>query len=78
MVLLQEAYKMEPLKAHEADGKDRTVNINFTKTPPSTSYNNEFIEALNNAIFYQGDSNVLLLAPEGKKTYIQFAHNKQD
>lgn len=40
--------------------------------------NNEFIEALNNAIFYQGDSNVLLLAPEGKKTYIQFAHNKQD
>ncbi len=30
------------------------------------------------AIFYQGDSNVLLLAPEGKKTYIQFAHNKQD
>ena len=38
----------------------------------------EFIEALNNAIFYQGDSNVLLLAPEGKKTYIQFAHNKQD
>nr|WP_259301266.1 DUF4847 family protein [Phocaeicola vulgatus] len=62
----------------QADGKDRTVNINFTKTPPSTSYNNEFIEALNNAIFYQGDSNVLLLAPEGKKTYIQFAHNKQD
>ena len=37
-----------------------------------------FIEALNNEIFYQGDSNVLLLAPEGKKTYIQFAHNKQD
>ena len=36
------------------------------------------IEALDNAIFYQGDSNVLLLAPEGKKTYIQFAHNKQD
>jgi hypothetical protein len=62
----------------QADGKDRTVNINFTKTPSSTSYNNEFIEALNNAIFYQGDSNVLLLAPEGKKTYIQFAHNKQD
>lgn len=30
------------------------------------------------AMFYQGDSNVLLLAPEGKKTYIQFAHNKQD
>lgn len=51
----------------QADGKDRTVNINFTKTPSSTSYNNEFIEALNNAIFYQGDSNVLLLAPEGKK-----------
>ena len=68
MVLLQEAYKMEPLKAHgKRTEKDRTVNINFTKTPPSTSYNNEFIEALNNAIFYQGDSNVLLLAPEGKK-----------
>lgn len=47
-------------------------------TIEGTSYNNEFIEALNNAIFYQGDSNVLLLAPEGKKTYIQFAHNKQD
>lgn len=62
----------------QADGKDRTVNINFTKTPSSTNYNNEFIEALNNAIFYQGDSNALLLAPEGKKTYIQFAHEKRD
>ena len=70
MVLLQEAYKMEPLKAHgKRTEKDLTVNINFTKTPPSTSYNNEFIEALNNAIFYQGDSNVLLLAPEGKNLY---------
>ena len=62
----------------QADGKDRTVNIRFTKTPSSTSYNDEFRDALENAIFYQGDSNVLLLAPEGKKTYIQFAHNKQD
>lgn len=62
----------------QADGKERTVHITFTKTPSSTSYNNEFIDALNNAEFYQGDSNVLLLAPSGKKTFIQFAHEKQD
>ena len=62
----------------QADGKKQTVSIHFAKTPTATSYNNEFINALNNAVIYQGDSNVLLLAPEGKKTYIQFAHNKQD
>lgn len=62
----------------QANGKDQTVNIHFTKTPSSTSYNKEFTDALENAVVYQGDSNVLLLAPEGKKTYIQFAHKKQD
>ena len=62
----------------QADGKERTVSIRFTRTPSSTTYNNEFIDALSNAIFYQGDSNVLLLAPEDKKTYIQFTHEKQN
>lgn len=58
----------------EADGNERTVNIRFTQTPSSTNYNNEFINALNNAVFYQGDSNVLLLAPDDKRTYVQLSH----
>lgn len=60
----------------QADGKNLTVNIRFTQRPPATNYNNEFVQALENAVFYQGDSNVLLLAPEEKRTYIQLAHKK--
>lgn len=62
----------------QANGKDQTVNIRFTRKPTATNYNNEFIQALETAVFYQGDSKVLLLAPEDKKTYIQLTHNKQD
>jgi len=59
----------------KADGKDRTIRLTFNGTPnTSTYYNKEFIGYLKEAAFYQGDSNVLLLAPEEKKSYIQLRH----
>ncbi len=59
----------------QANGKDRTVRLTFNGTPnTSTRFNKEFIGYLKDAVFYQGDSNVLLLAPEEKKTYIQLRH----
>lgn len=60
----------------QADGKDLTVHITIKGNPnTSNTYNKEFIDALTNAEFYQGDSNVLQLAPEDKKSFIQLKHN---
>lgn len=59
----------------QADGKDRTIRLKIEGNPnTSDTYNREYIEALKNAVFYQGDSNYIMLAPEDKKTYIQFRH----
>ena len=58
-----------------ANGKDRTIwisNIRTTVTP--TGKSKELIDALTNAAFYKGDSNVLKIAPENKKSYVQFGH----
>lgn len=62
----------------QADGKERTVHLQIEGNPgTSSSYDREFIETLQNVVFYQGDSNVLLLAPEDKKSFIQFSHKKE-
>jgi len=59
----------------QANGKDRRIDLHIQGSPnTSTRYNREFIDHLKNAYYYKGDSNVLLLAPEGKKTYIQLRH----
>ena len=59
----------------QANGKDRTIRLTLNGSPNTSSrYNKQFIEYLKDAAFYQGDSNVLLLAPEEKKTYIQLRH----
>lgn len=59
-----------------ADGKNRSVHFTI-KGNPNTSLrlNKELIETLKNAAFYQGDSNVLMLGPSDKRSYIQFRHN---
>ena len=58
-----------------ADGKDRSIRLSFNGTPnTSTYFNREFIGYLKDAAFYQGDSNVLMLAPQEKKSYIQLRH----
>ncbi|MCD7924850.1 MAG: DUF4847 family protein [Bacteroides sp.] len=63
----------------QADGKDRTAHFTIKGNPnTSNSYSKEFIETLNNVVFYQGDNNVLMLGPEDKRSYIQFAHKKQE
>lgn len=63
----------------QADGEKRTVHVTVTRqSGASSTYVQEFIETLKEVAFYQGDSNVLLLAPEDKKSYIQFTHRKQD
>lgn len=62
----------------QADGKDRTIRLKIEGNPnTSPAYNRDYIEALQNAVFYQGDSNVIMLAPEDKKTYIQFTHKRE-
>lgn len=59
----------------QANGKERTIRLTFNGTPStSTKFNKEFISYLKEAAFYQGDSNVLLLAPQEKKTYVQLRH----
>ncbi len=59
----------------EANGKDRTIRIsNLKVSPPATGKGKEFINALQDAAFYKGDSNYLKLAPEDKRTYIQLGH----
>ena len=58
-----------------ADGKKRSIQLNIKGNPNTTyRFNKEFIESLKTAVHYQGDSNVLLLGPENKKSYIQFRH----
>lgn len=62
----------------QADGEARTVFLTIKGNPnTSINYNREFINTLSKVVFYQGDSNVLMLAPEDKKSFIQFAHEKQ-
>ena len=58
-----------------ANGKDRTISIVQLKYNGNlTGKNKEFIEALKNAAYYKGDSKVLKLAPEDKKSYVQLGH----
>ncbi|MBR5542262.1 MAG: DUF4847 family protein [Bacteroides sp.] len=58
-----------------ANGKDRTISITQIKTSATpTGKSKEMIEALKNAAYYKGDSKVLKLAPENKKSYIQLGH----
>lgn len=60
----------------QADGKERTIRLRITSNPNTSGYSHSktYIETLENAVFYRGDSNYIMLAPEDKKTYIQFAH----
>lgn len=61
----------------DADGKERTVHLSIQGNPNTTSrFNKQFIDALKEATYYQGDSNVLMLGPSDKRSYIQFRHNK--
>lgn len=58
-----------------ADGKDRTVSITNLKVSGSpTGKSKMLIDALKNAAYYKGDSNYLKLAPDEKKSYVQFGH----
>lgn len=60
-----------------AEGKKRTVHFNIKGSPNTSSrFNKQFIDALKEAVYYQGDSNVLMLGPAEKRSYIQFRHNK--
>ncbi len=62
----------------QADGKERTIRLRIEGSPgTSSSFDREYIETLQNVEFYQGDSNVLLLAPEDKKSFIQFSHRTE-
>ena len=58
-----------------ANGKERTIQISNMKTSVTPSgKSKELIDALTNAAFYKGDSNVLKIAPEDKKSYVQLGH----
>ena len=58
-----------------ANGDDRTISITQLKTTATPSgKSKELIEALKNAAYYKGDSNYLKLAPQDKKSYVQFGH----
>ena len=58
-----------------ANGKDRTIWISNMKTSVTPSgKSKELIDALTNASYYKGDSNVLKIAPENKKSYVQLGH----
>lgn len=59
-----------------ADGKDRSIRLTIKGSPNTSSrFNKQLIETLNEATFYQGDSNVLMLGPSDKRSFIQFRHN---
>ena len=59
-----------------ADGKDRSIHLTVKGAPNiSSRLNKELIETLKNVVYYQGDSNVLMLGPSDKRSYIQFRHN---
>ena len=58
-----------------ADAKDRSFHMTINGNPSiSSRLNKEFIETLKEVAFYQGDSNVLMLGPTNKRSYIQFRH----
>ena len=58
-----------------ADAKDRSFHLTINGNPSiSSRLNKEFIETLKEVAFYQGDSNVLMLGPTNKRSYIQFRH----
>lgn len=58
-----------------ANGKERTIQISNMKTSVTPSgKSKELIDALTNAAYYKGDSNVLKIAPENKKSYVQLGH----
>jgi hypothetical protein len=56
-----------------AEGKNRTVHITVSSVP-SSSLNRAFVEALENAVYYKGDSNYLMLGPDDKQSFIQLTH----
>ena len=59
----------------KANGDARTISITQLKTTATQSgKSKELIEALKNAAYYKGDSKVLKLAPQDKKSYVQFGH----
>ena len=59
----------------KANGDDRTISITQLKTTATPSgKSKELIEALKNAAYYKGDSRYLKLAPQDKKSYVQFGH----
>ena len=59
----------------KANGEDRTISINQLKTTATPSgKSKQLVEALENAAYYKGDSKVLKLAPQNKKSYVQFGH----
>ena len=59
----------------KANGDDRTISITQLKTTATPSgKSKELIEALKNAAYYKGDSKVLKLASQDKKSYVQFGH----
>ena len=58
-----------------ANGKDLTLSITQLKTTATPSgKSKELIEILKKAAYYKGDSNYLKLAPQDKKSYVQFGH----
>lgn len=62
----------------EADGDNHTFRIAFQRTPASTTLNKEFLEAMQEAVWYRGDSQgFLLLAPQDKKSFLQLTHNPE-
>ena len=59
----------------QANGEDRTISITQLKTTATPSgKSKQLVEALKNAAYYKGDSKVLKLAPQDKKSYVQFGH----
>ena len=59
----------------KANGEDRTISITQLKTTATPSgKSKQLVEALENAAYYKGDSKVLKLAPQDKKSYVQFGH----
>ena len=59
----------------KANGKDRTISITQLKTTATPSgKSKQLVEALKNAAYYKGDSKVLKVASQNKKSYVQFGH----
>lgn len=64
----------------QANGEDRSISITRIKASANKieGQNKIFIETLERARFYQGDSGMLRLAPQERTTCIQFTHIKQN